>query len=99
MADTAGMDRLLSIGEFSKLTHLPVKTLRHYHEVGVLVPEAVDESSGYRRYGVDQVEPAHLVRRLRAIDMPLPEVRAALLAPDDAERDRLVLQYLRRMET
>lgn len=92
------MDRLLSIGEFAKLTHLPVKTLRHYHEVGVLVPAAVDEASSYRRYSFDQVEDAHLVRRLRSLEMPLPEVRAALTAPDGPARNRTILTYLTRMD-
>jgi DNA-binding transcriptional MerR regulator len=48
----------VAIGEFSRLTHLTVKTLRHYHEQGLLVPYAVDGTSGYRRYSVDQVPDA-----------------------------------------
>jgi len=40
----------LSIGAFSRLTHLSVKTLRYYHEVGLLEPAVVDPDSGYRYY-------------------------------------------------
>jgi hypothetical protein len=40
----------LTIGEFSRVTHLSVKTLRHYHEVGLLEPVHVDPGTGYRRY-------------------------------------------------
>ena len=32
----------ITVGEFSRLTHLPIKTLHHYHDVGVLVPVLVD---------------------------------------------------------
>ncbi|MEX2120445.1 MAG: MerR family DNA-binding transcriptional regulator [Pirellulales bacterium] len=39
-----------SIGEFSKITGLTVKTLRFYHEQGLLVPSCVGEETGYR-YG------------------------------------------------
>ena len=92
------MDQSLSIGEFARLTHLPVKTLRHYHQVGVLVPASVDPATGYRRYDTDQVEAAHLARRLRALSMPLPEVRVVLATPDEASRNRAILDYLERME-
>jgi DNA-binding transcriptional MerR regulator/effector-binding domain-containing protein len=98
MVETAGMDPSLSIGELSRLTHLSVKTLRHYHQVGVLVPVAVDPATGYRRYSTDQVAPAHLARRLRALDMPLPEVRVVLETEDESARTRAILDYLTRME-
>ena len=39
---------MFSIGEFSKITGLTVKTLRYYHEEGVLVPSHVDGQTGYR---------------------------------------------------
>ena len=51
----------MTIGEFSRLTPLTVKTLRHCHEQGLLVPYAVDEASGYRRYSIDEVRAALLI--------------------------------------
>jgi DNA-binding transcriptional MerR regulator len=36
---------LLSIGDFSRMTFLSVKTLRHYHELGLLLPAAIDSES------------------------------------------------------
>ena len=44
------MDVLLTIGEFSKMTYLSVKALRHYHDVGLLEPALVDPATGYRHY-------------------------------------------------
>ena len=32
----------LSIGDFSRATHMTVRTLRHYHEVGLLEPAEVE---------------------------------------------------------
>jgi len=86
------------IGEFSRLTHLTVKTLRHYHDLGLLVPYSIDDRSGYRRYAVDQVSDALLIGRLRALDMPLPEVRRAVAAATSAERDGVIAEHLDRME-
>ena len=92
------MSASVAIGEFSRLTHLTVKTLRHYHEQGLLVPYAVDEQSGYRRYSVDQVPAALLIGRLRALDMPLADVRRVVECSDSRERDAVIAQHLRRME-
>jgi len=92
------MSVLLPIGEFSRMTYLTVKALRHYHEVGVLEPADVDPSSGYRLYSTDQVETALLISRFRDLDMPLDEVRALLRTPDVDERNRIVVNHLQRME-
>jgi DNA-binding transcriptional MerR regulator len=42
------MPAALTIGDFSRATHLSVKTLRHYHRVGLLAPADVDADTGYR---------------------------------------------------
>src|ERR1700758_426477 len=89
---------LLNIGEFSRMTHLSVKALRHYHDVGVLEPAAIDPHSGYRSYAADQVTAAQVIRRLRDLGMPLDSIRAVLTAPDLAARNREITAHLERME-
>ena len=73
---------MLAIGEFSRLTHLSVRTLRRYHEAGLLEPETVDAFSGYRYYTVDQIPNAQVIHRLRELDVPLAEVKAVLATED-----------------
>jgi DNA-binding transcriptional MerR regulator len=92
-----GGDLLLSIGEFSKMTYLSVKALRHYHDVGLLSPASVDPATGYRRYRVDQVGTAQAIRRFRELEMPIDEVRRVLESPDDRARNRAILVHLERM--
>ena len=89
---------LLTIGEFSRMTHLSVKALRHYHDVGVLEPAAIDPHSGYRSYDAGQVTSAQVIRRLRDLGMPLDSIRAVLTAPDLAARNREITAHLERME-
>jgi DNA-binding transcriptional MerR regulator len=89
---------LLSIGEFSRLTHLSIKALRHYHDVDLLAPAHIDPGTGYRRYVAEQLPDAHLIRRLRDLDMPLDEVRTVLHASDEHERDQVLAVHLERME-
>lgn len=88
----------LSIGDFSRASHLTVKTLRHYHEIDLLVPVEVDPHTGYRRYSVDQLPTAQVIRRLRDLDMPLDDIRAVLSAPDLPARRRRVAAHLTRLE-
>jgi DNA-binding transcriptional MerR regulator len=85
---------LLNIGEFSRMTHLSVKALRHYHDMGVLEPALIDPHSGYRSFGADQVTAAQVIRRLRDLGMPLDSIRAVLLAPDLAARNREITAHL-----
>jgi DNA-binding transcriptional MerR regulator len=81
---------LMSIGRFARLTGLTVKALRHYDELGLLPPAAVDAETGYRSYAVDQVERAETIRALRRLELPLDDI-AALIATDDPELVRRVL--------
>ena len=88
----------LAIGDFARATHMSVKTLRHYHHVGLLDPADVDPFSGYRRYTTDQIPTAQVIRRFRALDMPLGEIRAVLAAPDPQTRNDLLATHLSRLE-
>lgn len=92
------MTTRLSIGDFSRMTYLSVKALRHYHEVGVLEPAEVDPDSGYRYYRPAQVGTAQTIRRLRDLGVPLDSVRTIVQAPDAAARDAALVEHLQRME-
>ncbi|MFC7455656.1 MerR family transcriptional regulator [Brachybacterium sp. GCM10030267] len=89
----------LSIGEFARLTHLSVRTLRRYHEAELLVPAHVDELTGYRYYNADQIPTAQVIHRLRDLDVPLATVRRILEAADPQGRSDLVAEHLHRLES
>jgi DNA-binding transcriptional MerR regulator len=93
------MEVRLPIGDFAKMTHLSVKALRHYHDVGLLEPAEIDPWSGYRYYDPSQVPIAQVIRRFRDLGMPLDEVKAVLLAPDVTARNEVIVAHLQRMES
>jgi DNA-binding transcriptional MerR regulator/effector-binding domain-containing protein len=93
------MGARISIGDFAKMTHLSVKALRHYHDVGLLDPAEIDESSGYRYYEAGQVVTAQVIRRFRDLGMPLDDIRALLTAPDVGGRSEVIIAHLERMES
>ncbi len=86
---------MFSIGEFSKITGFSVKTLRFYHEKGVLAPSCVDDQTGYRYYHRDLVERARIVAHLRKMEFSLDQIKEILDRCDD-ESD--VLGYLERQK-
>jgi DNA-binding transcriptional MerR regulator len=88
----------LAIGDFSRATHLSVKTLRHYHRIRLLEPADVDAATGYRRYTTEQIPVAQVIRRFRDLGMPLGEIHAVLDAPDLRTRNRLISAHLARLE-
>ena len=92
------MTVLLTIGDFSRMTHLSIKALRHYHEVGLFEPAEIDRDSGYRRYEAAQVPVAQVIRRFRDLGMPVDEVKAVLDAPDVETTNRVIVAHLERME-
>jgi DNA-binding transcriptional MerR regulator len=87
-----------AIGDFSRATHLSIKTLRHYHEIGLLEPVEVDPGTGYRRYAPAQIGTAQVIRRFRDLDMPLDDIRSVLAAPDPETRNRWITAHLTRLE-
>jgi DNA-binding transcriptional MerR regulator/effector-binding domain-containing protein len=89
----------LTIGDFSRMTLVSIKALRHYHEVGLLTPAVVDPASGYRFYEPGQVPTAQVIRRFRDLGMPLEEIRQVLQAPDVQARNQVIVAHMQRMET
>ncbi|NRQ40808.1 MerR family transcriptional regulator [Nonomuraea sp. NN258] len=90
------MNQFVLIGAFSAMTRLSAKALRLYDELDLLRPAKVDEFNGYRYYALSQAGRAESIRRLRALDMPIEEIKQVLAAsPEDvagllaAHRQRL----------
>jgi len=69
---------MFSIGEFSKLTQLTVKTLRFYHEEGLLIPAFVDPDTGYRYYDQNGLETARAIAYLRSLEFSLADIKTLL---------------------
>ena len=84
---------LLLIGPFSRASCLSVKTLRAYHEAGLLVPALVDPRTGYRSYSTAQLTDAAVIRRLRALDVPLDAVRQILEARDPETTKKVLREH------
>lgn len=82
---------MFSIGEFSKITGLSIKTIRFYHEKELLIPARVEGGTGYRYFDQNNVESARVIVALRGFGFSLEEISSVLKEFDD-EAD--ILDYL-----
>ena len=92
-------EHYLSLGRFARAGQLSRKALRLYDELGILVPDYVDPSSGYRYYSPGQLERARFIRMLRGMEMPLADIRRVLVATTADEALQLVSECIRDFET
>lgn len=88
---------MLQIGEFSRLSRISVRMLRHYDQVGLLKPAEQDAQTGYRRYAASQLAEANRITVLRDLGFPIREI-GRLAHADDGELARALDDRARELE-
>jgi effector-binding domain-containing protein len=78
---------MFKIGEFSKLSHVTVKTLRYYDRIGLLKPAKVDRWTSYRYYSADQLPRLNRILALKDLGLSLDQI--ARLLNDDLPPDQI----------
>ena len=81
-----------SIGEFSIITKLSIRSLRFYHDKGLLIPAAIDEFTGYRYYDSNNVETARIIKLLRSYEFSLKDIKDIL---DSCEESEDLIEHLK----
>jgi effector-binding domain-containing protein len=85
-----GGTQMLSIGDFSRLSRIPVKTLRYYDEIGLFKPLDVDRFTGYRHYSANQLPQLNRILALKDLGLSLEQIAQVL-------HENLSLEQLRGM--
>jgi len=75
---------LYTVKQISELTNVTIKTLYHYHKIGLLLPCKISEA-GYRLYGTKELERLQQILFYRELDFPLKKIHQLL----DGEPERL----------
>ena len=83
---------MFKIGEFSKLSRVSVKALRHYDELGLLPPAHIDRFTSYRYYSAEQLAQLNRILALRDLGLSLQQVRQVLAGGLPAEQLRGMLR-------
>ncbi|MCL2578062.1 MAG: MerR family transcriptional regulator [Defluviitaleaceae bacterium] len=86
---------MIKIGDFSKLSKVSIRMLRHYNEIGLLVPIHVDEFTSYRYYGAEQLSTASKIQSLKDMGFGLSVIKDILNTYGDTDslRNYLKIQH------
>ena len=76
---------MLKIGDFSKLSRISVRMLRHYDEIGLLRPVFVDQFTDYRYYAENQLPIVGRITALKDMGFRLAEINSLLALYDDKD--------------
>ena len=77
---------MLKIGDFSKLSRVSVRMLRHYDKIGLLKPAEIDCFTDYRYYREDQLPIAGRIAALKDMGFSLADIIRILEVYDDREQ-------------
>ena len=77
---------MLKIGDFSKLSRVSIRMLRHYDEIGLLKPAVIDRFTGYRYYSEAQLPVICRITACEDMGFSLSEIREMLAVYDDREK-------------
>jgi DNA-binding transcriptional MerR regulator len=77
---------MLKIGEFSKLSRVSIRMLRHYDDIGLLKPAETDRFTGYRYYSHEQLPIVGRITALKDMGFQLTDIVKILDIYDDNER-------------
>lgn len=74
---------MLKIGDFSKLSRISIRMLRHYDEIELLAPAQIDDFTGYRYYNEEQLAAACRITALKDMGFSLSTIKQILKSYDD----------------
>ncbi len=72
---------MMTIGDLSTLTHVSIRTLRHYDQIGLLKPSHVT-AAGYRQYDESALQRLHTILLFRELEFPLADIARIIDNPD-----------------
>lgn len=87
---------MLKIGDFSKLTRVSIRMLRHYDEKGLLKPERIDKFTGYRFYSIEQIPKVNRIQALKEMGFSLSEICGLIERDLDSKQLRILLENRKR---
>lgn len=87
-------NKYYSIGKVSSICDVPIKTLRYYDQIGLLVPQYRKEDSHYRYYEHTQLLTLHIIRKLRLLGVSLKDIQRIIQNCDNAAMEQCVVSRM-----
>ena len=83
------METYFLIGEISKLTNVPIQTLRYYDKMGLLKPSYINKQNNYRYYSLNQFIKIDLLKQCKLMGLSLKEIEELL--KDEISVDSMIV--------
>ncbi len=84
---------MLSIGEFSKICNVSTKTLRYYAEIGLILPNEINNENGYRYYSIEQLQTILFIKRLKSYNFSLEQIKT-IIQSEELQDEKLYLSLI-----
>ncbi|QIK69016.1 MerR family transcriptional regulator [Erysipelothrix sp. HDW6C] len=88
---------MIKIGDFSKLSRLSIRVLRHYDDIDLLKPVFIDPDSSYRFYDASQLKTSHQIQALKDLGLSLSAIREILNSDDTGNTLHMYLRVQRQI--
>lgn len=89
---------MYTIGKFSKICNIPVKTLRFYDNIGLLKPSYIDTETNYRYYDYDKIETIKIILLLKNLHIPLADIKQMIESADQVQWNSIIEQQISELE-
>ncbi|AQP53997.1 hypothetical protein BW732_07085 [Vagococcus penaei] len=83
---------MYTIGTFSKLADISIKTLRYYHEIDLISPSYIDPKTNYRYYGFNKFSEIEKIKLFKSFGVSLDEIKELIVTDSNSMTNILVEQ-------
>ena len=77
-----------NIGEFAKMCGVATSTLRFWEKEGLIIPDHINETNGYRQYSAKQIDTVYTLKAYRDMGFAIYDIRD--LVDNGIKRERFV---------
>ncbi|WP_431026708.1 MerR family transcriptional regulator [Lysinibacillus sp. LZ02] len=89
---------MYSIGKFSEICNIPVKTLRYYSDIGLLKPSYIDPVTNYRYYDYDKIQIVKKIMVLKSCQFSLVTIKELIESSDQIQWKSMLEHKIEELE-
>lgn len=89
---------MYTVGQFSKICEVSIKTLHHYDEIHLIKPLHTDSVTGYRYYDYDQMKILKYIKKLKMFGFTLQEIQKIVRENDETELENQLREKSQQIE-
>lgn len=89
---------MYTIGMFSKICNVPIKTLRYYDDIDLLKPSYIDYETNYRYYDYDKIDAIKIIMLLKSLQISLADIKKIIESADQIQWNSILEEKISELE-